>query len=257
MAEPSTPPPPTPQPESESAGSTKDSRKRTFSEDSDLFEEAEIPCDLVASMLLFLEMIPKAPQFPRAVLKHQLYTVLTNRTTVDRRVEELVAEHKIFEFMFDESRHETWLMMRDDYHALVHRAAAAQPQVGQAFLQYLDSQKAPLFIQQGSIADVEDKTLMQMGLLTLRDATTGWVRVPGMGALVSAVRDTRTELLRAISLSKYKEVLEPTILKRKLRKTVLPAAFHIADLVGGDYVIAVPSASGRLLRQFVREARGS
>jgi hypothetical protein len=63
---------------------------------------------------------------------------------------------------------------------------------------------SPAHKAQCSVPGTEDKALLQLGLITLRDSATAWVRIPGMADIVGAVREARKELLRAISLSKYK-----------------------------------------------------
>jgi hypothetical protein len=74
-------------------------------------------------------------------------------------------------------------------------------------------------------------------------------KVPGSGSIVSSMVAGRTELVSRIKRKRYHEMLTSKIRKEiKLRKTVLPIEWHIADLVGSGLVHVEDTTVGQLLR---------
>lgn len=89
-----------------------------------------------------------------------------------------------------------------------------------------------------------------------------------IGAFVNAVLGAREEILRMLRVSvrlafsrfvrcswaggvqrtKYKEALQSTLEKRRLRSSPLGVAFHLKDMVGADLVHATSTTSGPLIR---------
>ena len=74
-------------------------------------------------------------------------------------------------------------------------------------------------------------------------------KVPGSGSIVSSMVAGRIELVSRIKRKRYHEMLTSKIRKEiKLRKTVLPIEWHIADLVGSGLVHVEDTTVGQLLR---------
>ena len=97
-------------------------------------------------------------------------------------------------------------------------------------------------------SEVQLRTLIRQGLLTLRRAGSYWAAIPNAGAFMRELRCGREELLRAIKRSKYKEQPESTLAGRRLRTSALGAPYHLADIIGADIVAVTRTTTGALLR---------
>ncbi len=74
-------------------------------------------------------------------------------------------------------------------------------------------------------------------------------KLPGSGRVVSSMIAGRNELVARIKRKRHHEMLTSKVRKEvKLRKTVLPIEWHIADLVGSGLVHVVNTTVGPLLR---------
>lgn len=74
-------------------------------------------------------------------------------------------------------------------------------------------------------------------------------KVPGSGRVVSSMVAGRNELVSRIKRKRHHEMLASKVRQEvKLRKTVLPIEWHVADLVGSGLVHVVDTTVGPLLR---------
>ena len=71
--------------------------------------------------------------------------------------------------------------------------------------------------------------------------------VPGVGKLVSAIRKTRTLIIRTLKRTKYKEMHEQQLKKAKLAHSCFQVEFHLADMEGCGLIRRTKVTSGVLV----------
>uniref|UniRef100_M4C134 Uncharacterized protein n=1 Tax=Hyaloperonospora arabidopsidis (strain Emoy2) TaxID=559515 RepID=M4C134_HYAAE len=71
--------------------------------------------------------------------------------------------------------------------------------------------------------------------------------IPGVGKLVSAIRKTRTWIIRTLKRTKYKEMHEQQLKKAKLACSCFQLEFHLADMEGCGLIRRTKVTSGILV----------
>ena len=136
-----------------------------------------------------------------------------------------------------------------------------------------------------NLSEDDITALIRRGLLTMRDMETLWLSVPCAGCFLPQLRAGRRSLLRTLRRAKNKELLQSTLLTRKLRGLVpspsmralcgedlyggssmgddggryyilqmnhfsskLGTRFHLTDAKGADTVVSITTSSGPLIR---------
>lgn len=90
---------------------------------------------------------------------------------------------------------------------------------------------------------------MNAGVLTVRDAGSWWLAVPGAGRFIKCFVKGRQAVLGMVRKAKYRELLLSELLGRRAPATVrLGLAYHVHDLIGAQLVDCVSTTSGTLLR---------
>ncbi|XP_025048663.1 serine/threonine-protein kinase 19 isoform X4 [Alligator sinensis] len=162
---------------------------------------------------------------PPLVLRHQLYSLVPARTAVD--------QHLVVEAVAGK-----------ESEALVRR--------------FLDSVLTPCadisydtvrMMQDFGFRDADITQLVGAGVLTVRDAGSWWLAVPGAGRFMKAFLRGRKAVLALIQKARYREVLLAELQSRRPPRAVrLGLPYHIHDLIGAQLVRCIPSTSGTLLR---------
>jgi hypothetical protein len=100
----------------------------------------------------------------------------------------------------------------------------------------------------GIMSDAEVTKLVNLGFLSSRrdvDAELFWVSHPKMKALVMSILSTRKVLLNAISRTRFKEISETELQKRKIDSQLLSPKFYHLDLLGSGAVNRFTTSSGQ------------
>uniref|UniRef100_A0A8C5SL71 Serine/threonine kinase 19 n=1 Tax=Laticauda laticaudata TaxID=8630 RepID=A0A8C5SL71_LATLA len=85
--------------------------------------------------------------------------------------------------------------------------------------------------------DTEITQLVNAGVLTVRDAGSWWLAVPGAGRFIKCFIKGRKAVLGMIQKSKYKEVLLSDLQSRQAPNAVkLGLPYHIHDIIGAQLV---------------------
>ncbi|XP_067172992.1 inactive serine/threonine-protein kinase 19-like [Apteryx mantelli] len=193
---------------------------------------------------------------PPLVLRHQLYSLVRDRTAVDRHLNRLRDEGRIRLLHLGFEADALGVVFTEPYTAKVLQAVAGKPQAGlvRRFLETAVAACPELSYEQSRMrvlgfADADVTQLVAAGVLTVRDAGSWWLAVPGAGRFIKAFVRGRRALLAVIRRSRYKEVaLAELGQRRSLAGARLGVAYHVHDLVGAQLVHRIPSASGTLLR---------
>ncbi|XP_070312860.1 inactive serine/threonine-protein kinase 19 isoform X1 [Odocoileus virginianus] len=97
--------------------------------------------------------------------------------------------------------------------------------------------------------DPEITQLVKAGVLTVRDAGSWWLAVPGAGRFIKYFVKGRQAVLSMVRKAKYRELLLSELLGRRAPASVrLGLAYHVHDLIGAQLVDCVSTTSGTLLR---------
>ncbi|XP_063287523.1 inactive serine/threonine-protein kinase 19 [Pelobates fuscus] len=195
--------------------------------------------------------------FPPLFLRHQLYSLIQDRTAVDRLLSSLQQKGELclIQAGFDS---DTFLVVMDKDLRRTSLASCDGGSRAQIVSKFLES---GLFspskisygreemMQKNRFSDGEITQLVRAGLLTVRDAGSWWLSVPGAGKFTRHFIKGRKAILSQINRSRYKEVLLTDLSTRKAPPSLrLGMEYHIHDIIGAGLVDCVPTASGILLR---------
>lgn len=101
-------------------------------------------------------------------------------------------------------------------------------------------------LRQLGFGDADVTQLVAAGVLTVRDAGSWWLAVPGIGRFVRALVRGRRALLGAVRRSRHRELLLAELGQRP--PPALGLRYLLLDLLGAELLRSVPTASGPLLR---------
>ncbi|XP_047651578.1 serine/threonine-protein kinase 19 isoform X2 [Phacochoerus africanus] len=179
----------------------------------------------VAELVRLFPRVLFEDALPPIVLKNQVYSLVPDRTVADRQ--------------------------------LVLKACEGRPYAGtvQKFLASVLPACGDLSFQQDQMTqtfgfrDPEITQLVNAGVLTVRDAGSWWLAVPGAGRFIKCFVKGRQAVLGMVRKAKYRELLLSELLGRRAPAAVrLGLAYHVHDLIGAQLVDCVSTTSGTLLR---------
>ena len=98
------------------------------------------------------------------------------------------------------------------------------------------------------IEEEDIKVLLRVGCVAMRDASSFWLSFPRTGVLLQSLRAGREQIVRTVRNTKFKEILQRDLLKRRLKSTGLPIRYLISDAVGRGALTLTHTTSGPLLR---------
>nr|XP_033771759.1 serine/threonine-protein kinase 19 [Geotrypetes seraphini] len=194
---------------------------------------------------------------PPMVFKHQIYSLVRDKTAVDRQLNELKDRGEIRLFQHGFSADVFGMVFTEDYRDRVLAGSAGKDYslTVQKFLESVLTSCSDLsfskekMIQEFSFQDRQITELVKAGVLTVRDAGSWWLAVPGAGRFVKHFLLGRKALLGMIRKTKYKEVMLSDLQGRKVPTSMkLGLEYHIHDIIGAELVDCVATTSGTLLR---------
>ncbi|XP_038624549.1 serine/threonine-protein kinase 19 isoform X2 [Tachyglossus aculeatus] len=195
---------------------------------------------------------------PPIVLKSQIYSLVPDRTAADRQLNELreQGEVRLFQLGFDADAQ--GIVFTEDFKAKALVASGGRKCEGtvKRFLDSVLPACGDLSFQQEQMAqtfgfrDQEITQLVNAGILTVRDAGSWWLAVPGAGRFVKVFVKGRQAVLGMVRKARYRQLLLAEVLSRRRAPATVPLglAYHVHDLIGAQLVDCVPTTSGTLLR---------
>ncbi|XP_017377822.1 serine/threonine-protein kinase 19 [Cebus imitator] len=194
---------------------------------------------------------------PPIALRSQVYSLVPDRTVADRQLKELQeqGEIRIVQLGFDLDAH--GIIFTEDYRTRVLKACDGRPYAGavQKFLASVLPACGDLSFQQEQMTqtfgfrDSEITHLVNAGVLTVRDAGSWWLAVPGAGRFIKYFVKGRQAVLGMVRKAKYRELLLSELLGRRAPAVVrLGLTYHVHDLIGAQLVDCISTTSGTLLR---------
>ncbi|CEG41521.1 Serine-threonine protein kinase 19 [Plasmopara halstedii] len=218
---------------------------------------------------------------PPIVLWHQLYTILPNRTFIDQNVHRLQSNGKLITLKISSGSRDLAILRTEDYIAEVKQyenvfcEQLRQHQASLAVSTKLDAMAAygrilpfissyttvplnaliSIFEKNwGNLCESEARAMVRLiqrlGFLlptTRLDDEAYSFSVPGIGKLVSSITKTRTSIINILKRTKYKEMHEQQLKKKKLKHSHFQLEFHLADMEGCGLVKRTEVTSGILV----------
>nr|XP_041568739.1 serine/threonine-protein kinase 19 isoform X3 [Taeniopygia guttata] len=161
---------------------------------------------------------------PPLLLRHQLYSLVPDRTAVDRHL------------------------------ALAAVAGSPREPLVRRFLEVAVAARPELSYGERDMRDMgfgdSDVTqLVAVGLLTVRDVGSWWVAVPGIGRFVRALLRGRRALLSLFRRARLRQLPQGALGGGKTPPgAALGVPFLLHDLLGEGRLVSVPTPAGPLLR---------
>ncbi|XP_073741024.1 inactive serine/threonine-protein kinase 19 isoform X1 [Callorhinus ursinus] len=213
-----------------------------------------------AAVAELVQLFPRSlfeDALPPIALRSQVYSLVPDRTAADRQLKALQeqGEIRIIQLGFDLDAH--GIIFTEDYRTRVLKACDGRPYAGavQKFLASVLPACGDLSFQQDQMTqtfgfrDPEITQLVNAGVLTVRDAGSWWLAVPGAGRFIKYFVKGRQAVLGMVRKAKYRELLLSELLGRRAPAAVrLGLTYHVHDLIGAQLVDCVSTTSGTLLR---------
>ncbi|XP_058933478.1 inactive serine/threonine-protein kinase 19 isoform X2 [Kogia breviceps] len=211
----------------------------------------------VAELVRLFPRVLFEDALPPIALRSQVYSLVPDRTVADRQLKALQeqGEIRIIQLGFDLDAQ--GIIFTEDYRTRVLKACDGRPYAGavQKFLASVLPACSDLSFQQDQMTqtfgfrDPEITQLVNAGVLTVRDAGSWWLAVPGAGRFIKYFVKGRQAVLGMVRKAKYRELLLSELLGRRAPAAArLGLTYHVHDLIGAQLVDCVSTTSGTLLR---------
>ncbi|KAK9830644.1 hypothetical protein WJX74_000044 [Apatococcus lobatus] len=250
------------------------SREALYTE---LHSEA-IPHDTLVALQLLVNQFPPAAKACVApfALRSQLYSLVNDRTCVDRQLDELRTGRQVKVLKLPASTDEYAYMFALDYCAMV-QAAKQKHQAAKGLVpelkvfEWLTDRVAPAYtkttIQHAellqllgtdtsrgicdAVTEAQVSLLLHAGLLMrdMQDADLYLFSMAGAGPVVKSLLKQRKEFVMGLRRKRYPEVFMRELEKRKpIASALVDQRFLIRDLIGTNTLTQQETTSGPLLR---------
>ncbi|XP_072777207.1 inactive serine/threonine-protein kinase 19 isoform X5 [Taeniopygia guttata] len=193
---------------------------------------------------------------PPLLLRHQLYSLVPDRTAVDRHLERLRAEGRLRLLHLGLGPDALGVVSARLYREKALAAVAGSPRepLVRRFLEVAVMARPELSYGERDMRDMgfgdSDVTqLVAVGLLTVRDVGSWWVAVPGVGRFVRALLRGRRALLSLFRRARLRQLPQGALGGGKTPPgAALGVPFLLHDLLGEGRLQSIPTPAGPLLR---------
>ena len=204
--------------------------------------------------------------FPPIVYQHQIYSAISNKTKVDRDIETLRIENKIILFKSDSMKNELQddvaIVSLDEFKEYVENILILNnpnlPSDSNEKAYFVNTIRKFLNetlkeVKELSVSESELKlkfqfkekdltTLIQCGLLTIKDKSNWWFAIPGIGKFRRALIDARKSLIGLVKRKRYNELNVDEIHARNIKAiNKMGVVYLISDLIGKEVIRKVDS----------------
>ncbi|KDO17441.1 hypothetical protein SPRG_22382 [Saprolegnia parasitica CBS 223.65] len=208
---------------------------------------------------------------PSLVLAHHIYSVVPNRTLVDRRVHELrmdgtllmlhvnlpgpnvhalLLTHDYTAFLLDQSRGSRGARMFAKIlpRLSMHSTLAKSTLYAEMRAQFTRRGRPP---PPDAALNKDIAHLVHLGFLvaTVEMAVDRYYfSLPRLGALISALHVGRRTVRMLLQRAPYREMTEHDVLKRKVKSSPFGMSYHVLEMAHAGLVARVPTATSFLLK---------
>ncbi|KAK2893867.1 hypothetical protein Q8A73_016351 [Channa argus] len=227
-----------------------------FGAESDGDGQTDIKSTLEYLMTLFPRKLFN-DTLPQIVLKHQLYSIHSDKTLVDKEVNKMRENGDLLMFQLGFDAEAFGLVLTSDYKAkvLAGQDGKVTRSTVEKFMEKVVSSCTDLsfskdkMLREFLFTDSEITQLVKSGVLTVRDAGSWWLSIPNSGKFTKYFIKGRKAVLGMVKKSKYGEVLKAELEERRTSSQVkIHMKYHVHDIVGAELVERIPTTSGTLLR---------
>ncbi|KAG6553113.1 hypothetical protein Mapa_005451 [Marchantia paleacea] len=251
-------------------GSSLDLEEDSGSGAAEIFPEWSLPTDTLVAIKMMCAQFPKISQnaVRPFVLRSQLYSSVSDRTTADRELEELKQQQVVRIFKLHSGKDDFAIMLIEDYIKQIEgakqRIESKRPEEDIAVFDWFQSRVinahtgasirhshlVQLLSQAGDVLDKQITLLINSGLLVRQssDETTYWFGIPSIGLLLKSLTQGRKELTSFLARRRYKEMIQAVLEKKRLRTSQFDMRFHIRDLLGSGHIYSISTPVGPLIR---------
>ncbi|XP_062874819.1 serine/threonine-protein kinase 19 [Trichomycterus rosablanca] len=218
------------------------------------------PCDVKATLQYLMTLFPRKlfeDRLPPVVFKHQLYSLLSDKTLVDKQLNDLRDQGEVLMFQLGFDSDTFALVFTEDYRAKVLAGQTGRDTYA-TVEKFLDkalhgcsglSFSKDKMLKELLFTDSEITKLVKSGVLTVRDAGSWWLAIPNSGRFTKYFINGRKAVLGIVKKSKYNEILKADLEERRTPSQVkLHIKYHVHDLIGAELVECIQTTSGALLR---------
>mmetsp|Transcript_49530 Transcript_49530/g.94638 ORF Transcript_49530/g.94638 Transcript_49530/m.94638 type:complete len:316 (+) Transcript_49530:387-1334(+) len=247
-----------------------------------------VPSDTLVGLQVLKSQFPKLDKVEVVplMLRSQLYSIVRDRTEVDRQLDQLRCRRVVRFFQLPTAADDCAVVFTQDYDAQVDSLKARATKQGApsshvAVFDWFRNKLLPacpeVSITQGELEghmalaeqrrfdqppvdahvpwDKQVSLLVRAGLLArqISSGTTGagesfWFSIPNVGFISKCLMKGRAELQNLLTRRRYQEILEKELEKRKMTASALGIRFHVRDLVGSLKIERVSTTCGNVLR---------
>lgn len=218
-------------------------------------EPGDLPCDAEAGLLYLKALFPVEKfgrNFPAIVMKHQVYSIVHDKTTVDREMIALKDSRKIRFLKLGVAVDEIGVVFTSDYIMRVKHAMGDTPLckkfVGTVLTECVDVSISRECLISLRMSQEEIGVIVNHGVLVMRDVGSWWFAIPGVSTFIKSFTKGRNLLLQAIKRSKFREALQKNLMGRQWSGCRLGIEYHIHDIIGAELVQCIETTSGPLLK---------
>ncbi|XP_048758277.1 serine/threonine-protein kinase 19-like [Ostrea edulis] len=225
------------------------------------FIAAEIPSDTKVTLLHLKEVFPLDKfegRLPVVIVKHQMYSLMTDRTTVDKHLNDLKLANEIKMFKLGAELDDYCIVFTADYRDHVRRVMAElsiSKNVCNKFVNTVIRKYTDVCINKDTLmndfnfTDSEITQLVKASVLTVRGVGNWWIALPNAGIFMKCFLRGRKAMLTMIRKCKYREILQNDLEQRKWPKLCkLGLQYHMHEAIGADLIKCIQTTSGQLLR---------
>lgn len=211
---------------------------------------------------------------PSIVFQHQIYSMIDNRTQVDRDIEKLLSTNQIRTFKCDTSTDDVAICHCSDYKIYIKNNLfdfnketvkqimknADMPEgefknlINKFQDRILDDVKE-LSVSQFELkssyhlTEREITVFIQCGLLTIKNPSSWWFAIPFVGNFRRDLIDARKLTMNLLRKKKFKEFSIEEMYKRNSKKiSQIGVVYLVTDLIGKELVRKIDSPMGFVLR---------
>ena len=232
--------------------------KEDNDDDFDDFDSTVLELSAIEENIKFILTSLRADSGVTSIItKAMLYSLMCNKTQVDKDLANLRQSNKIMRFPFRSSSPD-YVMLFTDYVTLLKKQLLKYHIASVKVIEALKKQCDVIYFSKvdlkGKLCLSDDaiKSLTHDKFLLLNADMTYEFSVPCSGNYVELLSQGKARILNVLQNRPSNEILEQDLLEMKLKKCALGIKFLLYDLIGNGQVKSVKCGMGNLIRLIKR-----
>lgn len=213
-------------------------------------------------------------KLPPIIYQHQIYSLVKNRTSVDREIEYLKNSNKIRLFRCDSNTDDIAIVYISDFKQhldehlfefekenikqIVTNSKITESEYKKFINKFYDEILNEVKDQSISQCDLkkiyhlsekEITILVQTGLLTIKDPSSWWFAIPFVGNFRRDLIECRRNIVNVLRKKKFNEITIEELYKRSSKKiSKIGVLYIVTDLLGSEVVRKIDSPMGFVVK---------